>query len=127
MHRDVSSGNILIKPTDNGSGTVGRLIDFDHAKVTEKFAPMKCLDVTSTSKVELHRAVISSHLEMKPDDLDKKVIIKAFQVVRPDEVFKYICEVLNTRQQFFNFSMCGKLTPGDLHWDMVVSITCNTM
>ena len=127
MHHDVSSGNIIIKPTDNGSGTVGRLIDFDHAKVTEKFAPMKCLDVTDTSTVELHRAVISRDLERKPDDIDEKVVIKAFQVVPSKKVFEYVGDVLKVRQQFFNFSMRGKLTPGDLHWDMVVSITCNTM
>jgi serine/threonine protein kinase len=129
VHRDVSSGNIIIKPTDDGSGTVGRLIDFDHAKVTEKFAPMKCRDVTDPSTVELHMAVVSRHQEMKLYMLHDDVMVKVLQVLDPDEISisKYIREVLNTRQRFFSFRSSGQLTSADLHWDMVVSITCNTV
>ena len=123
MHRDVSSGNIIIKPTDDGE-TIGRLIDFDHAKVTKEFAAVKRSEVTD-ERLQRYKAFIHDDLEMKPDTLDDEVVIKALQVVRPRKLLEYIGEVLAIRQQFFNFSVCGKLTPVDLHWDMMVSIACN--
>ena len=121
MHRDVSAGNIIIKLTDNGE-TIGHLIDFDHAKVTEEFAAIKRYDVTDEPLVELYSAVISRHSEMKPYTLDKDVIIKALQIVHSNQIQKYIFEVLAMRQRFFGFRSSGKLTSGDLHWDTAVSI-----
>ena len=126
MHRDVSAGNIIIKPTENGE-TMGHLIDFDHAKVTRKFVAMKHHDVTDEPLVELYSAVISRNSEMKLYTLDKDVIIKAMQVVHSNHIQKYIFEVLAMRQRFFGFRSSGKLTSDDLHWDMAVSLSCNVL
>ena len=125
MHRDVSAGNIIIKPTDNGE-TIGHLIDFDHAKVTRKFAALKRYNETD-EPLELYKAYLSRVQEMKAYTFEDDVIIKALHVIESHRLPEYVGQVVLTRQQFFDLSPSGKLMSADLHWDMVVSITCNIL
>jgi serine/threonine protein kinase len=50
LHRDVSSGNVIINIS--GAGQVGYLIDFDHAKLTEEFATWPPTPVTESHRFD---------------------------------------------------------------------------
>jgi hypothetical protein len=110
-------------PTSDGgdTDTTGRLIDFDHAKVTEEFAPIKYYDV-AVARVQGFKEFLSYDSRNMPYSIDEDVVFKALQAVGPLGVLHYVPEVITMRRQFFNLSVQGKVTPAVLHWNKPVGI-----
>jgi hypothetical protein len=108
-------------PTD-GDNTTGRLIDFDHAKVTEEFAAIGYYD-EDVAPPQVYQAILSRNRQVLAYSIDDDIIIKALQAVGPLGVLHYVPEVITMRRQFFNLGLEGKVMPADLHWNKAVSIT----
>jgi hypothetical protein len=111
-------------PTGDGGDTdkTGRLIDFDHAKVTEEFAPIKYYDV-AVAHIQGFKDFLSYDSRNMPYSIDDDVVFKALQAVGPLGVLHYVPEVITMRRQFFNLGLQGEVMPADLHWNKAVSIT----
>jgi hypothetical protein len=111
-------------PTGPGgdTDTTGRLIDFDHAKVTETFAPVKYYDL-AVARIRGFKELLSDDPRNMPYSIDDDVVFKALRAVGPLGVLHYVPEVITMRRQFFNLGLQGKVTPADLHWNKSVSTT----
>jgi hypothetical protein len=108
-------------PTDDGDTTTGRLIDFDHAKVSTEFTATihqtEQDDVVPVLKSFLSRRI-------KQYSIDEEVIIKALQAFSSEEfmhAIRYITNAITMRQQIFDLGSSGRITCSNLHWDKKVS------
>ena len=120
LHRDISSGNILIIPVGGTSdNTVGRLIDFDHAKRTETFhkqsLPTPDERTVKATELLLPEALLNG--------VQKEVIGKAV-AMGGRHCHQYIEEVVNTRCEYFGMGS-GPHSCSDLKWDF--DVRCDPM
>jgi Fungal protein kinase len=125
VHRDVSSGNIIIMPVDDGNDTTGRLIDLDHAKVAKHFMATN-FSTAEEEDVPTWKRALARIPNVRPYSIDNEVMIKALQVVGPDKPHhstSYIDDAITMRRKFFDLGLTGRVTPADLHWDKEVSTT----
>lgn len=96
LHRDISSGNILLTWCDGNSGTTGlgtqgRLIDFDRSKRGEKSAE-GLLPVVYPDDPQLLLAFLSSTLRNDAGikRIDLSVANRALEVIPVDETMSYV-------------------------------------
>jgi hypothetical protein len=109
-------------PTSDVGNTIGRLIDFDHAKVIEAFAATEYYDVAA-ARVPMFKAMLEDDDEqILPYSVDDEVVIKAVQAVGRKQYLSYLPQVMTMRREFFNLGLQRTVTCVDLHWDKAVGI-----
>ncbi|KAG6857825.1 hypothetical protein C0995_004969, partial [Termitomyces sp. Mi166 len=85
MHRDISTGNILIFRDSNGE-SFGRLMDYDHAKTTKEFTPLtpKTKDLSDDGLEELKKYVqYAIKFDKLPAVVEDDVVREALKWVDP--------------------------------------------
>ncbi|KAG6889541.1 hypothetical protein C0992_004801 [Termitomyces sp. T32_za158] len=78
LHRDISTGNLLIFETNDGR-TFGRLMDYDHAKKASGTGKIESkIAGLSTLKLTCKRRLVGHYLERKVDDNVLDIALKWF-------------------------------------------------
>jgi hypothetical protein len=106
-------------PTSDVGNKIGRLIDFDHAKVIEAFAATEYYDVAA-ARVPMYKGMLEDDQRIMP--VDDEVVIKAVQAVGREQYISYVRLVMTMRREFFNLGLKGRVTCADMHWDKAVGI-----
>ncbi|KAG6859003.1 hypothetical protein C0995_011338 [Termitomyces sp. Mi166 len=119
MHRDISTGNILIFRDSNGE-SFGRLMDYDHAKTTKEFTPLtpKAKDLSDDDFEEFKKTVqslikfdkLSTVVE---DDVVREALKWVdFSWIAAPYVMKSVGVFLST-----SGSQKSRISMSDLRWD----------
>ncbi|KAG6892417.1 hypothetical protein C0995_003877, partial [Termitomyces sp. Mi166 len=119
MHRDISTGNILIFRDSNGE-SFGRLMDYDHAKTTKEFTPLtpKTKDLSDDDLEELKKYVqYAIKSDKLPAVVEDDVVREALKWVDPPTaaaqyVMKSVGVFLST-----SGSQKSRISMSDLRWD----------
>ncbi|KAG6867401.1 hypothetical protein C0995_004968, partial [Termitomyces sp. Mi166 len=119
MHRDISTGNILIFRDSNGE-SFGRLMDYDHAKTTKEFTPLtpKTKDLSDDGLEKRKRSVQSVIEEDQPSMVvEDDVVREALKWVDiPSLAAHYVMKSVGV---FLPTSGSQKspISTSDLRWD----------
>jgi hypothetical protein len=118
LHRDVSSGNILIVPVNGDvEMTEGRLIDLDHAKQTKNFCTHSLPEPDDVS-------IQIAQLSMKRRDvLVKPDVLRGAAAYRGEQAGAYLEDVIQTRVRYLGLTAGqGEYSCADLNWNDQVSV-----
>ena len=121
LHRDISSGNILICDDDaDDTKDAGMLIDLDHAKYSANRRDVPCHQGSMAD----HRRD-SWYREEHEINLEPEVVIRAMQISRiPGEASTYLYDVLQTLPECLRSDSDTTIiwTANKLYWPREVNL-----
>ncbi|KAG5643655.1 hypothetical protein DXG03_000535 [Asterophora parasitica] len=136
VHRDISQGNVMIFPNPEAGkdGTIGRLMDYDHAKRAPRANPSSQFPVPSNVEhartayhYRLHavKHILKSNVvhdvrrltdkDLRHLRLTDEVLLECLRRAGGNE--EYLSRVIAHRLRDFDLSLGDPLTLADLGWD----------